>query len=63
MAGAKEEDGGNAQEDSELGKATELVIIPAQELIETMQILLFCSDVSYVKRVRALRIKTFPAID
>ncbi len=37
--------------------------IPAQELIETMQILLLCSDAAYVKRVRALRISTFPAID
>ena len=37
--------------------------IPAQELIETMQILLLCSDAAYVKRVRALRIITFPAID
>jgi hypothetical protein len=39
------------------------VIITAQELIETMQILLLRSDAAYVKRVRALRIRTFPAID
>jgi len=53
MAGAKEENGKNAEESAHpIG----LVIIPAQELIEAMQILLLCSDVAFVKRVRALRI-------
>jgi len=36
MAGTKEEDGGNAEQASELETATGLVIIPAQVLIETM---------------------------
>ena len=39
MAGAKEEDGGNAQEASELETATWLVIIPTKELIEAMKVL------------------------